>query len=535
MHHNIKSITIVGGGSSGWMTAAAIVKQLPGIKVTLVESPNIATIGVGESTIGHINEYLHCIGLKDEDWMKHCNATYKTSIKFINFKENPTDKPHTFHYPFGRYDFTDKPRGLMDWFIYKARNPDTPCENFAEFYHDMVMMSEANKLTKNEDSRIRGFDFRSDTAYHMDATMFGIYLRDNICKPAGLTHILATVTGASQAEDGSISVIHTEEHRDLTADLFVDCTGFRSLLLEQTLGEEFVSFHDTLLNDRAIATVMPYIDRDQEMECVTSCTAIEAGWVWNIPLWNRIGTGYVYSSKFATESAAEEQFRNHLKSNVMVCPDSDRAGAVEFKHIKIKHGVHKHAWSHNVVGIGLANGFIEPLESTGLMLAHEGIMKLVQALQMRDGHVTKYEIDSFNFAFYEQIMGFKDFISLHYGLSMRNDTPYWKHVSEKITYSQAMIDFVPSVVNAYAELAYKHYRSHVYGTDMSGIVYIAAGMGYNPVTRTKVDFLDIGYNENPGYEKEVYNKWLEHKQEVTRVIEQLPNHREFLEKTIYNE
>ena len=133
----VKTALIVGGGSSGWMTAAALTRQCPDIEVALVESPNVPTIGVGESTIGHINEYLHLLALNDEDWMKECNATYKTSIKFVNFRENPEEnEKHTFHYPFGIFDYTDKPRGLMDWFIYKARNPKTNPNNFGEFYHD---------------------------------------------------------------------------------------------------------------------------------------------------------------------------------------------------------------------------------------------------------------------------------------------------------------------------------------------------------------------------------------------------------------
>jgi tryptophan halogenase len=410
------------------MTAAAIAKKLPNIKLTLIESPNIPTIGVGESTIGHINNFFALLDLKDEDWMPHCNATYKTSIKFIDFRENPKEEPHTFHYPFGIFDVSDKPRNVMDWFLYKAEHPELDPKNFAEFYHDAILMTDANKMTKNEDHLIRGFRFNQDTAYHMDATAFGVYLRDNICKPSGMTHILdeIVIDDIEFKDNGKIAKIGTQNSGYLEADLFIDCTGFRSLLLEQVLGTEFISFHDTLLNDSAIATTIPYIDHDKEMENYTSCTAIESGWVWNIPLWHRIGTGYVYSSQFATKEEAEEQFRRHLKSNRMIFPDATRADEAEFRHIKIKHGVHKQAWNKNVVGIGLANGFIEPLESTGLMLTHEAIIKLVALLKMRNGHVTKYDVDLFNGAFQDQIMGFKDFISNHYALSYRNDTPYWQ-------------------------------------------------------------------------------------------------------------
>jgi hypothetical protein len=533
MRHTINSITIVGGGSSGWMTAAAISKQLPNIKLTLVESPAIPVIGVGESTIGHINQFLHLLGLKDEDWMPHCNATYKTSIKFIDFRETPTETPHTFHYPFGQFDLIDKPRGVMEWFLYRANNPEIDPGNFAEFYHDSIMMTDAGKLTKNENNAIRGFNFESDTAYHMDASLFGQYLRDHLCLPSGMIHITDTVTKVIQNNDGCIKEILTENNGAITADLFIDCTGFNSLLLEQTLKVPFISFGDTLLNDSAIATTIPYVDQEREMECFTSCTAIDAGWVWNIPLWNRIGTGYVYSSKFASPAEAENQFRKHLQSNRMMFPDTARVDAAEFRHIKIKHGVHTHAWEKNVVGIGLSNGFIEPLESTGLMLTHEAIVKLVSALNMRNGVVTQFDVDLFNHSFQEQIIGFKHFISQHYALSMRDDTPYWKHATGNIHYSKSMKEFVPELYNSYPDIGYRHYRSRSYGTDMSGIIYIAAGMGYNPIDAIHKQFLDKKYMENPGYELEVRAVWEQHKKQVTAIIENLPTHYEFLRDNIH--
>ena len=534
MTQHIKSITIVGGGSSGWMTAAAIARNVPNIKLTLVESSTVPTIGVGESTIGHINQYLHYIGLKDEDWMKACNATYKTSIKFIDFRENPKEAPHTFHYPFGVFDNTDKPRTVMDWFLISAKEKNIDPKTFAEFYHDSILMSDANKLTKNEDYKIRGFRFKEDTAYHMDAGLFGNYLRDSICLPAGMTHIVDNVTGYELNDQGHIAHVTTEKSGPLAADLFIDCTGFKSLLLEQALKVPFISFSDTLFNDSAIATIIPYIDIEREMECYTSCTAIDAGWVWNIPLWNRLGTGYVYSSKFATKEQAEAQFRKHLASNRMACPDVDRANSAEFRHINIKHGVHERAWEKNVVGIGLSNGFIEPLESTGLMLTHEAIIKMCTVLNMRNGNVTRLDIDLFNHAFREQIIGFKEFISQHYALSYRDDTAYWQAVSENV-YSQAINDFVPSMYNSYIDLAHRHHKSRTYSQDMGGIIYIAAGMGYNPLNKEHSDYLDEKYRETPGYHLEVWDKWAKHRDETMKVIDQLPSHYQFLKNTIYKQ
>lgn len=538
MYNHIKSICIVGGGSSGWMTAAGISRRLPNIKLTLVESPTIPTIGVGESTIGHINQYMHLLGIKDEDWMGYCNATYKTSIKFIDFRENPTKNPHMFHYPFGIFDVTDKPRDVMDWFLYKAVNPDLDNKNFAEFFHDAVLMTDANKITRNEDSKIRGFDFTHDTAYHFDAALFGEWLRDNLCLPTGMRHLVDTVEHVVQREDDTVEKIITKTGEHIHADLFIDCSGFRSILLDQTLNEPFISFHDTLLNDRAVATVIPYIDKEKEMENYTSCTAIECGWVWNIPLWHRIGTGYVYSSKYATEEEAEAQLRKHLASNRMIFPDAERAANCEVRHIKIRHGVHERAWVKNVVGIGLANGFIEPLESTGLMLTHEGIVKLVAALQMRDGHISNYDVGLFNSGFQDQILGFKDFISQHYALSRRNDTPYWQEVSGKVQYSQTTTNVANLAGMSHGkrsaeDLAYRMHRSRVFDREMGGIIYIAAGMGYNPIDQTHKKYLDNKFHEPAGYETEVYNNWAQHRDEVLKHIETLPTHYQFLRDNIH--
>jgi tryptophan halogenase len=479
------------------------------------------------------------LGLKDEDWMAACNATYKTSIKFIDFRENPTATPHKFHYPFGIFDFADKPRGVMDWFLAKADNPEIPLDNFAEFHHDSILMTDKNKMTRNADYRIRGFNFKEDTAYHMDATLFGAWLRDNRCLPNGMTHILDTVTDVVQRDDKSIEKIGTESSGYIAADLFIDCTGFKSLLLGQTLQEPFISFSNTLLNDRAIATVIPYIDKEAEMENYTSCTAIEAGWVWNIPLWNRIGTGYVYSSKHATEEEAEAQFRKHLKSNRMIFADGTRADNAEVRHIKIKHGVHERAWVKNVVGIGLANGFIEPLESTGLMLTHEGIVKLCSALLMRNGVVSNYDVDLFNFGFQEQILGFKDFIAQHYALSTRNDTPYWKEVTGEIEFSRTMggtinLSGLTHDVRSSSDLGMRLHSTRTFDTNMGGIIYIAAGMGYNPVEKNYLAYQDTKVGETVDVRKPVYETWLKHKEEVLAHIETLPTHYQFLADNFYN-
>lgn len=540
----VKSILIVGGGSSGWMTAAALIRQVPNIKISLIESDVIPKIGVGESTIGHINSYMHAVGLNDADWMPECNATYKTSIRFTDFREK-NEKPNTFHYPFGTLDFSDKPRGPMEWFHQRALNPDAlPEETFAEFYHDHVIMANQNKFTENLDNEIRNFNFLLDTAYHMDAGLFGKYLRDVVCVPEGVTHIVDDVVDFTKNEDGSLSGIITKNSGTLTADLYVDCTGFKSLLIEGAMGSEFTSFHDTLLNDSAIATVIPYIDREGEMTSVTNCTALDAGWVWNIPLWNRIGTGYVYSSKYATPEEAEAQFRKHLASDRMDYygeGSEKRAQEAELRHIKIKHGSHKKPWIKNVVAVGLASGFIEPLESTGLMLTHESIMKLLTVLQNRDGLVIQYDIDSFNHAVYDQTKGFKDFISLHYALSKRNDTPYWKHITEELHFNPQMVNWDAQLRNTYMDLAQRNLMNHSYDPGMGGLIYIAAGHGYSPTNKRIISEQNLRNPQTLQQRmEELQNEsslvlWEKHKKQLQETIDRLPTHYQWLKDNYYKD
>ena len=173
-------------------------------------------------------------------------------------------------------------------------------ESLAEFTSDMYYLAKYNRLTKNDLGQLK-FDFDEDTAYHFDAGLFGEYLKNNVCIPAGVNHIIDDIVGSNKNEDGYITSLIGESGSEYEADLIVDCTGFKSLILEGEMNSEFVSFKDWLSNDSALATRIPYTDKPSQLENVTNCTAIENGWVWNIPLWNRVGTGYVYSSDFVDD------------------------------------------------------------------------------------------------------------------------------------------------------------------------------------------------------------------------------------------
>lgn len=499
----VLKVVIVGGGTSGWMTAAAISKLCPWISITLVEDPNTKTVGVGESTLGQFNVFLKTLGLEDKDWMPKCNATYKNSIRFSNFREG---KGESFEYPFSRdFNYSHASNGLNTWSQISLLDPSNyPPETFAEFYNNNTFLAKYNKQTKV----LPGFNFETDTAYHLDADLFGTFLKDQFCKE--VNHIHGRVESCDYHTDGSMHRLFLDTNVFLTADLFIDCTGFKSLLLEKYMGQKFIPF-STLANDKAIATKISYKDKESEMVNVTDCRAMNNGWVWNIPLWNRIGTGYCYSSKFCDQDSALLEFKTLLKKDEL-----------DFISIDIRHGKREKAWYKNVVGIGLSYGFIEPLESTGLLTTHENIMKLIGILNQRSGYVSSIEVEGFNYTCDYDLQLYSDFVALHYALSMRTDTPYWEWCTQKCEYKSSMNFLANTITN------------HNWFSDMAGVLYIAAGHGLKSTSFLKmmeVDFerscisIDTVLQSKQSFE--IHKDWM------TSYMQTLPSTYQFLKREIY--
>jgi len=361
--YSVDKVVIVGGGSAGWMTAATFIKFFPDKKIVVIESPDTPTVGVGESTLGQLRTWTNLLEIDESDFMKHTNASYKLSIKFTDFYEKDAGG---FHYPFGQPYFEKD--SWDDWFVKKAIHQDTPVQDFCRTFWPAMSLIENNKFNPNISGMFEDFRPDRDVAYHFDAALFGKWLREQYCIPRGVEHIPATVTEIKTGEKG-IEYLVLDGGDRVEADLFIDCTGWRSLLLGDALNEPFDSYSDLLPNNRAWATQIPYTDKEKELEPYTNGTAIENGWVWNIPLWSRIGTGYVYSDKFVEPEVALEQFKKHLNSDKMTVPNKNRVtDDLTFKDVKMRVGIHQRTWVKNVCAIGLSAGFIEPLESNGFIL-----------------------------------------------------------------------------------------------------------------------------------------------------------------------
>ena len=444
-------ILIVGGGSAGWMTAATLESQFPNYKISLIESKNISTVGVGESTITQITDWMRLLKIKDKDFVKHVDGSYKLSIKFTDFYK----KGEAFHYPFGRPALAQTRSETNDWWFKKMLHPKTPYSDYADCIFPLQMAYvNQNKFDINEVQR----------AYHFDATKFGLWLKNNYCKK--IKHIVDDVVSIEQDENGITSL-----NNKYKADLYIDCTGFKSLLLDKTLKEPFESYSDMLPNDSAWATRIQYKNKEKELVPYTNCTAIENGWVWNIPLWSRIGTGYVYSSRFVDDETALKQFKKHLGQEEL-----------EFKKIKMRVGIHNRLWVKNVVAIGLSAGFIEPLESNGLYTVHEFLTKLVLNLQ-RD-KISQWDRDNFNYQCKHMFKEFSEFVGLHYALSHRDDTEYWKHCLNK-TWENTLINLEHRAFSGFKETVYNRTYNFIYPSS-TGVHCIAAGMHWAPINKTSL-------------------------------------------------
>jgi len=400
-------IVIVGGGSSGWISAATLLGA-PGADITLIESPNVPIIGVGESTISGFVDWMNLIGIHPQDMMKDTDAAYKLAIKFEDF----LGPGHECFYPFGTSSFEKKK--YFTWAKQKFISPET-CNSFADSFFANMALVRKNKFKCDSTT------FQHNCyALHFDATKFGGWLRDNYCIPRGVKHIQKEVVNIETSENG-IEFLELSDKTKVTADLFIDCTGFKSILLEGALGVPFKDYSNVIPNNMAWATHMPYIDKEKELVGYTNCTAIENGWVWNIPLWSKIGTGYVYSNKFVTDDQALSEFKNHIRKTGRE-PDT-----LEYKKIHMRNGIHEKVWHKNVVAIGLAAGFIEPLESTGLWFTHEFAYSLLRIL-FRGAPMSQHDQNLFNENIKMQWDQTVNFVSLHYALSGRRDTKYWQNI-----------------------------------------------------------------------------------------------------------
>lgn len=420
----IRSILIVGGGSSGWLAALYLrrfLRHTP-IRITLVESARIGTIGVGEATIPSMVRYLRQLGIDEAEFMRRCNASYKLGISFHDWHA----PGHAYFHPFGlaggRIDG-------IDLFHFWMRNRLTTAD--PRSYSSFALQTRAAEAGKSPRS-VSNTSPMIDTgsyAYHLDAEAMADYLRE-LAVGDGVNHIFDEVSGAERTDEGHIASVKTVGGRSLEADLFIDCTGFSGRLIEQELKDPWVDLSHLLLCDRAV--VLPQV-KDEEMPPFTRATAQDAGWMWEIPLSHRKGSGYVYSSAHLSDDAAADTL---IKQSGF-----RRVRAADPRHLKMRVGHRTAFWSQNVISIGLSSGFIEPLESTGLYFVHRALDLLRDCFPDRSfAPATRAAFNRHMRACYDEVL---DFILLHYVTSARDDTAFWRD-SRAVTLPETLSEALAS-------------------------------------------------------------------------------------------
>ncbi|TDJ38333.1 MAG: tryptophan 7-halogenase [Gammaproteobacteria bacterium] len=413
-----RKILIVGGGSSGWLTAAYLNAALnrDGRKfaqISLVESPDVPRIGVGEATIPNINHVLSVIGIDQREFMRRVDGTFKQSIKYVNWLHNNGDY---YHHPFSRYRPGPIDRSGQRWLMSNRSIP------FMETISAQPIICEMNLAPL----MLGAWDFGRPLsyAYHLNALKFADYLCE-LSTARGVTHYLDHVVDVVMAENGDIAAVQTKGGKRLEADLFVDCTGFAALLSEQKLGVQWVDCSQWLLCDRAVTMHVPYEQHyPGYVRPYTTASALSSGWVWEIPLQDKRSLGYVHSSAFIGEDEAERELRAF---------EGAHAGSLDCRIVHFKVGHREKAWVRNCVSIGLAGSFIEPLESTGLYLSDLAAVMLAEHLPFGDDMAAPAY--RFNRIMANRFYEILDFINMHYCLSRRTDTEFWREVQrpERIT------------------------------------------------------------------------------------------------------
>ncbi|MDX3194277.1 tryptophan 7-halogenase [Streptomyces sp. MN03-5084-2B] len=417
----IRSVVIVGGGTAGWMTASYL-KAAFGerIDVTLVESAAVSRIGVGEATFSTVRHFFDYLGLDEADWLPKCAGGYKLGIRFEDW-----GKPgEYFYHPFERLRVVDG-FSLAEWWL-ELGDRSRP---FDRSTFITTALCEARRSPRMLDGSLFASGLDNDLgkstleeqrsqfpyAYHFDADEVAKYL-GGYARNLGAKHIVDDVKHVEQDERGWISKVHTAGHGAIEGDLFIDCTGFRGMLINKTLGTQFESFEDVLPNNRAVALRVPR-EEATDMAPYTTATAMSAGWRWTIPLFRRNGNGYVYSDQFITPEEAESELR------AAVAPDRDD---LEANHIRMRIGRNRESWVKNCVAIGLSSAFVEPLESTGIFFIQHAIEQLVK--HFPDSGFDPVQVSAYNNRIANAVDGVKEFLVLHYKSAGREDTPYWKEV-----------------------------------------------------------------------------------------------------------
>lgn len=425
---NVSSICIVGGGTAGWMTAAWALYNLPKVNITLVESPDIPTVGVGEATILGFDHYLKECGIPKELWTKASDATIKCGTYFPNWKGDDTNIWQPFYFPIGTSD--EGHVGDIINLAIDAGADVTNMETYVSWYNSCV---KNNMIPENTTVK----DGVAHVGYHLDAIKLANFLSQYLNKKyPRLTHIQKHISNPV-VNNGNVEKVVLEDGQELIADFFVDCTGFKKLLSNAVPGADWVDRSSMLFTNAAVASQINYETPDEPQVPYVTAQATDLGWIWKTPVKDRIGSGLCYNSDLTTKQEAEDHFVQHWGEHRL------RTGT--FNHIPFEPKFNRKNWRGNCFSVGLASGFIEPLESTGLALLIIGAGGL---RHLEKGHFTQEDVDQYNSDIEQVYNNSMDFVALHYFNNPRQGK-FWKHVYENFKETDSLKNLATGYAKTY--------------------------------------------------------------------------------------
>ena len=419
-------VVIVGGGTAGWLTAARLGAMADRrFDITLVESPSVPTVGVGEGTWPSMKATLQAIGLSERLLIAECDASLKQGTLFHGWRTGAADD--TYLHPF-------------------SLPPEYASKNLAEYwrrdslrypFHEVVtpqaLIATTHKAPKTADTP--DYAFALNYGYHVDAVKFAALLRQHSMSKFGVRHVEGHVAGVSSDAAGFLTSVELEGGNSLSGDFFVDCSGQKALLIGDHFKVPFESARHVLPNNRAVVAHVPYSEPNAEIHSCTQSTAQDCGWIWDIGLQSRRGIGYVHNADLVSEADATQTLRNYAEQSV----GAKVAGDLSCRTLNFEPGYRNKPWSHNCVAVGLSAGFIEPLEASALAMIEQAASFLVESFPIhRDlmGPASR----AFNRKMQSNWASIQEFLKLHYVLSDRDDTPYWQQSRDEAGISQALAD-----------------------------------------------------------------------------------------------
>ncbi|MDF3022403.1 MAG: tryptophan halogenase [Steroidobacteraceae bacterium] len=492
----IRDIVIVGGGTAGWMAAACFARLLksPDIRIQVIESDAIGTVGVGEATIPHILYFNRLLGLDEDAFVRTTQATFKLGIEFVNWGR----VGQRYIHPFGEYGVNMEGLHFHHFWLRHLRSGDVPD---VDAYNLQVLAARAGRFQRPEmkmkGSPLQGISY----AFHFDAGLYAKFLRE-FSLARGVTRTEGKITRVQQhAESGFVESVTLESGPTIAADLFIDCSGFRGLLTEQTLQSGYDDWGSYLPCDRAIARACRKVG---EPTPYTRATAKSAGWQWRIPLQSRTGNGHVYCSEYLSDDAALESLNSDL--------DGDAISEPNF--LRFRAGIRRKPWNKNVIALGLASGFLEPLESTSIHLVQSAIARLMA--NFPDKSFNQPDIDYYNRRTRLEWEQVRDFIVLHYHATARDDSPLWRYCR-----NMPIPDSLAERIAIYRENArlYRHDNELFNETSWFAVMH-----GQNIVPQRYHPVADI-------LPQAEFEKRMAKMVEVTRnCLDVMPTHQEFIDK-----